>query len=133
MYFVHEKTSINGSLYLYFHVICVILYWNRISNIWESRIQLSKLKEKVYNEDGRLILRIEKEEWKTLPTCLVKLPQLQEWQLHRTGLTAIPTFIDKFNNLLVLDLSRNVITKIPRELGELLQLLECLSPLLYPI
>ncbi|CAH2311595.1 leucine-rich repeat-containing 39 [Pelobates cultripes] len=89
-----------------------------ISNVWENRIQLSKLREKVFNEEGRLILRIEKEEWKTLPACLVKLQHLQEWQIHRTGLTVIPTFISNFTNLLVLDLSRNAITKIPREIGE---------------
>ncbi|XP_040215882.1 leucine-rich repeat-containing protein 39 isoform X1 [Rana temporaria] len=97
-----------------------------ISNVWESRIQLSRLKEKICNEDGRLILRIEKEEWKTLPACLVKLSQLQEWQLHRTGLTAIPAFIANFSNLLVLDLSRNAIATIPREIGRLTKLRELL-------
>lgn len=32
--------------------------------IWEDRVSLTKLKEKVTREDGRVILKIEKEEWK---------------------------------------------------------------------
>jgi hypothetical protein len=36
----------------------------RLVRIWEDRVSLTKLKEKVTREDGRVILRIEKEEWK---------------------------------------------------------------------
>ncbi|CAH2311588.1 leucine-rich repeat-containing 39 [Pelobates cultripes] len=68
----------------------------------------------------------ESEQEETLPACLVKLQHLQEWQIHRTGLTVIPTFISNFTNLLVLDLSRNAITKIPREIGRLKKLRELL-------
>lgn len=31
--------------------------------IWEERVSLTKLKERVTSEDGRVILKIEKEEW----------------------------------------------------------------------
>ncbi|KAH0618378.1 hypothetical protein JD844_017518 [Phrynosoma platyrhinos] len=86
---------------------------------WEERVSLAKLKEKVITEDGRAVLRIEQEEWKTLPSCLLKLNHLQEWQLHRISLVKIPQFIGRFQNLIVLDLSRNSITDIPREIGEL--------------
>lgn len=38
--------------------------WRRLTGAWEDRITLAKLREKVVTEEGRVILRIEKEEWK---------------------------------------------------------------------
>lgn len=32
--------------------------------VWEDRAVLARLKEKLQTEDGRLVLRIEQEEWK---------------------------------------------------------------------
>ncbi|XP_056132923.1 leucine-rich repeat-containing protein 39 [Lampris incognitus] len=98
----------------------------RLAHVWEDRIVLAKLNEKVVTEDGRVILRIEKEEWKVLPPALVQLTQVQEWQIHRSGLQNIPDFISSFDSLLVLDLSRNAITEIPRQIGKLRQLRELL-------
>ncbi|KAF4083127.1 hypothetical protein AMELA_G00136380 [Ameiurus melas] len=98
----------------------------RLAGAWEDRITLAKLKEKIMTEDGRVILRIENEEWKTLPAALVQLSQIQEWQLHRTGLQKIPHFISSFQSLIVLDLSRNAITDIPKEIGKLIHLRELL-------
>lgn len=99
---------------------------HKLAHAWEDRISLAKLKEKVVTEDGRIILRIEKEEWTTLPPVLAQFSQLQEWQVHRTGLQKIPRFISSFQNLIVLDLSRNSITEIPREIGKLTRLKELL-------
>uniref|UniRef100_G1KBY1 Leucine-rich repeat-containing protein 39 n=1 Tax=Anolis carolinensis TaxID=28377 RepID=G1KBY1_ANOCA len=96
----------------------------RLTVAWEERASLAKLKQKVITENGRAVLRIEQEEWKTLPSCLLKLNHLQEWQLHRVSLVKIPQFIGRFQNLLVLDLSRNSITDIPREIGQLPNLQE---------
>ncbi|RMC08446.1 hypothetical protein DUI87_14690 [Hirundo rustica rustica] len=98
----------------------------RLLLLWEERAALAKLKEKVINEGGRAILRIEEEEWKTLPSCLLKLIHLQEWQLHRTNLQKIPQFIGRFHNLVVLDLSRNSIENVPKEIGQLTSLQELL-------
>ena len=121
--------------------------WSRLGvGVWEDRAVLARLKEKLQTEDGRLILRIEQEEWKvlsspdvnwcchvtrsrsclylllqTLPGCLVQLSQVQEWQIHRTGLQKIPQCISSFQNLLVLDLSRNGVTEIPKQIGQSLQ------------
>nr|XP_046247697.1 leucine-rich repeat-containing protein 39 isoform X1 [Scatophagus argus] len=94
--------------------------------VWEDRAALARLKQKLQTEDGRLILRIEQEEWKSLPGCLVQLTQVQEWQIHRSGLQKIPHFISSFQNLLVLDLSRNGVTEIPRQIGKLNRLRELL-------
>ncbi|KAI4872912.1 hypothetical protein NFI96_005294 [Prochilodus magdalenae] len=98
----------------------------RLAGAWEDRITLAKLKERVVTEDGRVILRIENEEWKTLPSALVQLPHIQEWQLHRICLQKIPRFILSFQGLIVLDLSRNAITEIPKEIGKLTRLRELL-------
>ncbi|XP_057181789.1 leucine-rich repeat-containing protein 39 isoform X1 [Triplophysa rosa] len=98
----------------------------RLTGAWEDRITLAKLKEKVVTEEGRVILRIEREEWKTLPAALAQLAQIQEWQLHRIGLQKIPHFISTFESLIVLDLSRNSITEIPKEIGKLTRLRELL-------
>ncbi|XP_051550933.1 leucine-rich repeat-containing protein 39 [Myxocyprinus asiaticus] len=98
----------------------------RLTGAWEDRITLAKLKEKVVIEEGRVIFRIEKEEWKTLPAALVQLTHIQEWQLHRTGLQKIGRFISSFENLIVLDLSRNSVTEIPKEIGKLTRLRELL-------
>ncbi|XP_048169705.1 leucine-rich repeat-containing protein 39 isoform X3 [Corvus hawaiiensis] len=101
----------------------------RLLLVWEERAALAKLKEKVINEGGRAILRIEEEEWKvvlTLPSCLLKLIHLQEWQLHRTSLQKIPQFIGRFHSLVVLDLSRNSIESVPKEIGQLTNLQELL-------
>lgn len=42
----------------------------RLTGTWEDRITLAKLKEKIVTEDGRIILRIENEEWKVPPEPL---------------------------------------------------------------
>lgn len=94
--------------------------------VWEDRAVLARLKQKLQTEDGRLILRIEQEEWKSLPGCLIQLSQVQEWQIHRTGLQRIPHFISSFQNLLVLDLSRNGVSEIPKQIGKLTRLRELL-------
>ncbi|XP_054644482.1 leucine-rich repeat-containing protein 39 isoform X1 [Dunckerocampus dactyliophorus] len=94
--------------------------------IWEDRETLARLKEKLATEDGRLVLRLEHEEWKALPGCLVQLSQVQEWQIHRCGLQKIPSFISSFQNLLVLDLSRNGVAEIPKQIGGLTRLRELL-------
>ncbi|XP_041861978.1 leucine-rich repeat-containing protein 39 isoform X1 [Melanotaenia boesemani] len=94
--------------------------------VWEDRAVLARLKQKLQTEDGRLILRIEQEEWKTLPGCLIQLSQVHEWQIHRTGLMKIPHFISSFQNLLVLDLTRNAISEIPKQIGKLTRLRELL-------
>uniref|UniRef100_G3PJK7 Leucine-rich repeat-containing protein 39 n=2 Tax=Gasterosteus aculeatus aculeatus TaxID=481459 RepID=G3PJK7_GASAC len=94
--------------------------------VWEDRAVLARLRKKLQTEDGRLVLRIEQEEWKMLPDCLVQLSQVHEWQIHRTGLQKIPHCITSFQNLLVLDLSRNGVTEIPKQIGKLPQLRELL-------
>lgn len=50
--------------------VCSVMFhvghsWFRLSvGVWEDRAVLARLKQKLQTEDGRLILRIEQEEWK---------------------------------------------------------------------
>lgn len=90
--------------------------WTINSSNWTGRVEgnppppaWSRL-EISYNLD---ILPVQ-----SLPGCLIHLSQVQEWQIHRTGLQKIPHFIPSFQNLLVLDLSRNSITEIPKQIGK---------------
>uniref|UniRef100_A0A3Q2Z875 Leucine-rich repeat-containing protein 39 n=1 Tax=Hippocampus comes TaxID=109280 RepID=A0A3Q2Z875_HIPCM len=94
------------------------------AGVWEERHVLTRLREKVKSQDGRLLLCLEREEWKALPGCLLRLSHVHEWHIHRTGLQKIPGFIGSFANLLVLDLSRNAVAEIPKEIGGLTQLRE---------
>lgn len=64
-----------------------------------------------------------------MPDCLVQLNQVQEWHIHRTGLLKIPHFISSFQNLLVLDLSRNAISEIPKQIGECSPVTQDMVPL----
>ncbi|XP_061539495.1 leucine-rich repeat-containing protein 39 isoform X1 [Phycodurus eques] len=96
------------------------------AGVWEERHTLARLRDKLKTQDGRLILRLEHEEWKALPGCLVRLSQIQEWHIHRTGLQKIPNFVSCFRDLLVLDLSRNGVKEIPKEIGGLKRLRELL-------
>ncbi|NXS52022.1 LRC39 protein, partial [Brachypteracias leptosomus] len=48
----------------------------RLLLVWEERAALAKLKEKVINEGGRAILRIEEEEWKVMPRILLFVFQM---------------------------------------------------------
>jgi len=57
--FVYPKTAV-----IIEHFLIVSNLWHRLTGAWEDRITLAKLKEKVVTEEGRVILRIEKEEWK---------------------------------------------------------------------
>ncbi|XP_062919993.1 leucine-rich repeat-containing protein 39 isoform X1 [Mobula hypostoma] len=95
-----------------------------VTVVWQERINLARLKEKVITTEGRVVLKIENEAWKTLPNAIQQLTYLQEWHIHRTGLETIPQFIGIFDNLLVLDLSRNVVKELPREIGQLTKLRE---------
>ncbi|XP_077462652.1 leucine-rich repeat-containing protein 39 isoform X2 [Stigmatopora argus] len=87
------------------------------TGLWEERHTLARLKDKLETRDGRLLLRLENEEWQALPGCLARLSHVQEWHIRRTGLRQIPAFLSGFQNLLVMDLSRNALGEIPPQIG----------------
>uniref|UniRef100_H3AZL9 Leucine-rich repeat-containing protein 39 n=1 Tax=Latimeria chalumnae TaxID=7897 RepID=H3AZL9_LATCH len=96
----------------------------------KHKICLMKVKKKVSKlTQPNSVLKVKSTNfWRSLPSALLQMTYLQEWQLHRTGLERIPQFVGSFNNLIVLDLSRNAITEIPTEIdvGQLTKLQELL-------
>ncbi|KAJ7408770.1 Lipoamide acyltransferase component of branched-chain alpha-keto acid dehydrogenase complex, mitochondrial [Willisornis vidua] len=92
------------------------VFLNRLLLVWEERAALAKLKERVINEGGRAILRIEEEEWKlsdlkklshidlcmnqftTIPSALLNMPHLEWLDMGGNKLQELPDAIDRFVN-----------------------------------
>lgn len=62
--------------------------------------------------------------WLNYDSDLQKLPEdlqfmtyLKEWHIHRTKIREIPTYIEAFVDLRVLDVPKNGLTKLPVEIG----------------
>lgn len=43
---------------------------------------------------------------------------LKEWHIHGTKIPEIPTYIEMFVDLCVLDVPKNGLTRLPAEIGE---------------
>ncbi|KAG7999732.1 Microtubule-associated protein 1B [Nibea albiflora] len=98
--------------------------------VWEDRAVLARLKEKLQTEDGRFVLRIEQGGVEVmchvaslLHQALPELPwsnsvRSRSGRFTGLGCRKIPHFISSFQNLLVLDLSRNGVTEIPKQIAE---------------
>lgn len=53
-----------------------------------------------------------------LPEDLQYMTYLKEWHIHRTRIPEIPTYIEAFVDLQVLDVPKNGLTKLPPEIGQ---------------
>ncbi|XP_048476537.1 leucine-rich repeat-containing protein 2 [Rhincodon typus] len=58
-----------------------------------------------------------------LPETLKDKTYLKEWYIKKTSIENIPSFIVMFQNLIVMDLSRNCIKELPVEIGKSLLIL----------
>ncbi|CAB1314187.1 unnamed protein product [Coregonus sp. 'balchen'] len=103
----------------------------RVRHNWEDRIILAKLKEKVVTEEGRVILRIEKEEWKIsnlkklchldlsmnqfteIPESVVSLPALEWLDMGGNRLQSLPHDIHRMEKLHTMWLQRNELEFLP--------------------
>lgn len=56
-----------------------------------------------------------------LPDSLKEQTYLKEWHVYNTLIQTIPAYIALFQNLRVLELSKNQINHLPAEIGELIQ------------
>lgn len=52
-----------------------------------------------------------------LPEDLQFMTYLKEWHIHGTKIREIPTYIEAFVDLRVLDVPKNGLTKLPVEIG----------------
>lgn len=53
-----------------------------------------------------------------LPEDLQFMTYLKEWHIHGTRIPEIPTYIEAFVDLQVLDVPKNGLTKLPTEIGQ---------------
>ncbi|POI32307.1 hypothetical protein CIB84_003942 [Bambusicola thoracicus] len=93
----------------------------RLLLVWEEKATLAKLKEKVINEDGRAVLKIEEEEWKVL--YIGQLTGLQELLLSYNRIKSVPKEISNCISLerLELGVNRNI-CDLPPQLSDLRKL-----------
>lgn len=57
-------------------------------------------------------------QWKELPDSLREQTHLKEWHIHSTLIQIIPTYIELFHSMKILDLPKNQITCLPAEIVE---------------
>ncbi|XP_035293949.1 leucine-rich repeat-containing protein 39 isoform X1, partial [Cricetulus griseus] len=87
-------------------------FQHKLVRIWEDRVSLTKLREKVTREDGRVILKIEKEEWKVNQRGLLiagfgLLTRLQELILSYNKIKTVPKELSNCASLEKLELAVN--------------------------
>ncbi|XP_051876595.1 leucine-rich repeat-containing protein 2 [Pristis pectinata] len=82
------------------------------------------LTKNTITKDKRFIFELQGMEWKELPDSLREKTYLKEWHIKKTSIEVIPSFIAMFQDLIVMDLSRNCIKELPAEIGKLTKLKE---------
>ncbi|XP_074063391.1 leucine-rich repeat-containing protein 2 [Macrotis lagotis] len=73
---------------------------------------------------NKFIFELSGMEWKELPDSLQKQTHLKEWHIENTMINTIPTYIQLFQEMRILDLPKNQITHLPTEIGCLKNLRE---------
>ncbi|XP_039945720.1 leucine-rich repeat-containing protein 2 isoform X2 [Hirundo rustica] len=79
------------------------------------------LSDGVNKEQNKFIFQLSGEQWMELPDSLKEQVYLKEWHVYNTLIQTIPTYIALFQDLIVLELSKNQINHLPAEIGELIQ------------
>uniref|UniRef100_V9KB70 Leucine rich repeat-containing 2 n=1 Tax=Callorhinchus milii TaxID=7868 RepID=V9KB70_CALMI len=85
---------------------------------------LPKQKNDITIEEKSFIFELSGLQWQELPDSLRDLTYLREWHIQKTSIQVIPAFIEMFQDLIVLDLSRNCIEELPAAIGKLTKLKE---------
>ncbi|XP_067885119.1 leucine-rich repeat-containing protein 2 [Heterodontus francisci] len=85
---------------------------------------LPESRKNITIEDKRFIFELQGIEWKELPDTLKDKTYLKEWHIKKTSLEIIPSFIVMFQDLIVMNLSRNCIKELPAEIGKMTKLKE---------
>ncbi|NXM75173.1 LRRC2 protein, partial [Serilophus lunatus] len=71
----------------------------------------------VKKERNKFIFQLSGEQWTELPDSLKEQIYLKEWHVHNTLIQNIPGYITLFQDLSVLELSKNQINHLPVEIG----------------
>ncbi|KAM5292602.1 leucine-rich repeat-containing protein 2 [Ctenodactylus gundi] len=73
---------------------------------------------------SRFVFELSGEHWTELPESLKEQTHLKEWHVSNTLVQIIPTYIELFQAMRILDLPRNQISSLPAEIGCLKNLRE---------
>ncbi|KAK2496332.1 hypothetical protein MC885_014609 [Smutsia gigantea] len=82
---------------------------------------LSKERDK---RSSAFVFELSGEQWKELPDWLKEQTHLKEWHINNTLIQIIPTYIELFQAMRILDLPKNHISHLPAEIGCLKNLKE---------
>ncbi|NXK42628.1 LRRC2 protein, partial [Piprites chloris] len=75
------------------------------------------LSDEVNKERNKFIFQLSGEQWKELPDSLREQTYMKEWHVNNTLIQTIPAYIALFQDLRVLELSKNQISDLPVEIG----------------
>ncbi|NXN87024.1 LRRC2 protein, partial [Bombycilla garrulus] len=75
------------------------------------------LSDGVNKEKNKFIFQLSGEQWTELPDSLKDQPYLKEWHVYNTLIQTIPAYIALFQDLRILELSKNQINHLPAEIG----------------
>uniref|UniRef100_A0A2K6FYY9 Leucine rich repeat containing 2 n=1 Tax=Propithecus coquereli TaxID=379532 RepID=A0A2K6FYY9_PROCO len=73
---------------------------------------------------SRFVFELSGDHWKELPDSLKEQTHLREWHISDTLIQIIPTYIELFQAMRILDLPKNQISHLPAEIGCLKNLRE---------
>ncbi|XP_063177094.1 leucine-rich repeat-containing protein 2 isoform X2 [Chroicocephalus ridibundus] len=75
------------------------------------------LSDEANKEKNKFIFRLSGEQWTEFPDSLKEQIYLKEWHVYNTLIQTIPAYIALFQDLRVLELSKNQISYLPVEIG----------------
>ncbi|XP_008590911.1 PREDICTED: leucine-rich repeat-containing protein 2, partial [Galeopterus variegatus] len=90
-------------------------------NSLTRQTSLSKDRDK---RSSPFVFELSGEHWKELPETLKEQTHLKEWHISNTLIQIIPTYIQLFQAMRILDLPKNQILSLPSEIGCLKNLKE---------
>uniref|UniRef100_A0A8D1HER5 Leucine rich repeat containing 2 n=1 Tax=Sus scrofa TaxID=9823 RepID=A0A8D1HER5_PIG len=89
-----------------------------------SLARQSSLSKEGHKRSSEFVFELFGEHWKEFPDSLKEQTHLKEWHISNTLIQIIPTYIELFQAMRILDLPKNQISRLPAEIGRLKNLKE---------
>ncbi|XP_034727688.1 leucine-rich repeat-containing protein 2 isoform X1 [Etheostoma cragini] len=80
--------------------------------------------QKGLDQEQKLILQLEGDQWMDFPKELQWMTYLKEWHVSGTKICRLPEYLGLFTQLTVLEIPKNAIAELPPEIGKLTALRE---------